>query len=118
MTKPYSEDLRIRIVHAVEDEKISQPIVAERFAVSLSSVKRYLRQYRATGTLTAATAPGRPQAIPPAAHAALVAQFDAAPDATFATYCEQWEADTGVRVSQSTMCRTQQRVGWTRKKRA
>lgn len=116
MARPYSEDLRIRIVQAVEDQGISQPIVAERFAVSLSSVKRYVRQYRATGTLTAATAPGRPRAIPPTAHAALIVQFAAAPDATFATYCKQWEADTGVRVSQSTMCRAQHRVGWTRKK--
>ena len=44
MARPYSEDLRIRIVQAVEDQGISQPIVAERFAVSLSSVKRYVRQ--------------------------------------------------------------------------
>ncbi|MCA1669584.1 MAG: transposase [Thermomicrobia bacterium] len=117
MTKPYSEDLRIRIVQAVEDQGVSQPIVAERFAVSLSSVKRYLRQYRVTGTLRAAASPGRPRAIPPAAEAALITQFDAAPDATFATHCAQWEAATGRRVSQSTLCRAQQRLGWTRKKR-
>jgi transposase len=116
MTKPYSEDLRSRIVQAVETQGISQPIVAQRFAVSLTSVKRYLRQYRTTGTLTAATAPGRPRAIPPAVHADLVAQFDADPDATFATYCDQWAATTGVRVSESTMYRVQRRVGWTRKK--
>ena len=113
--KAYSADLRQRIVQAVNDGA-SQPVVADRYNVSLNSVKRYVKQWRATGSLTAQPRPGRPRAIPSAVHAALVAQFDADPDATFATYCDRWEAATGVRVSQSTMCRAQQRVGWTRKK--
>jgi putative transposase len=118
MTKPYSEDLRFRIVQAVEDRGISQPIVAEQFAVSLSSVKRYVRQYRATGTLTAAASRGRPRAIPADAHAAVVAQLTAAPDATLAEHCTRWEETTGIVVSASTWCRLEQRVAWSRKKRA
>ncbi|MDQ2785148.1 MAG: transposase [Chloroflexota bacterium] len=114
--KAYSEDLRQRIVQAVEDGS-SQPVVADRFSVSLNSVKRFVRQWRATGSLVPQPRPGRPRAIPPDGQADLVAQFAAIPDATLATYCDQWEAATGVRVSQSTMCRAQQRVGWTRKKR-
>jgi transposase len=116
MTKPYSEDLRSRIVQAVEAQGISQPIVAERFAVSLSSVKRYVRQYRATGTLTAATSPGRPRAIPAAAHAAVVAQLTVTPDAALADHCLRWEEATGVSVSASTWCRVERRVNWSRKK--
>lgn len=112
----YSEDLRQRIVQAVEDGA-SQPIVAERYNVSLISVKRYVKQWRATGSLAARPRPGRPRAIAPAADADLRAQFAADPDATFATYCDRWEATTGVRVSESTMYRAQQRIGWTRKKR-
>src|SRR5713101_4916815 len=114
--KAYSEDLRQRIVQAVND-RYSQPIVADRYNVSLNSVKRYVKQWRATASLAPQPRPGRPRAIPPAIHAALVAQFDADPDATFAMYCDQWEGATGVRVSQSTMYRAQQRIGWTRKKR-
>ncbi len=114
--KAYSADLRQRIVQAVADGS-SQPVVADRFKVSLTSVKRYVTQWRVCGSLAPQPRPGRPRAIPPAADAVLVAQFAADPDATFATYCERWEAVTGVRVSQSTMCRAQQRVGWTRKKR-
>ncbi len=114
--KAYSEDLRQRIVQAV-NEGASQPVVADRYTVSLNSVKRYVKQWRASGSLAPQPRPGRPRAIPSAVDAALVAQFDADPDATFATYCDQWEATTGVRISQSTMCRAQQRVGWTRKKR-
>ncbi len=114
--KAYSADLRQRIIQAVNDGA-SQPVVADRYNVSLNSVKRYVKQWRATGSLAAQPRPGRPRAIPPAVHAALVGQFDTDPDATFATYCDQWEAATGVRVSPSTMYRAQQRVGWTRKKR-
>jgi len=114
--KAYSEDLRQRIVQAVEGGS-SQPVVADRYNVSLNSVKRYVTRWRLTGSLAAQPRPGRPRAIPPAVHAVLVAQFAADPDATLATDCARWEAATGVRISQSTMCRAQQRVGWTRKKR-
>jgi len=113
--KAYSEDLRQRIVQAVEDGS-SQPVVANRYNVSLNSVKRYVKQWRIMGSLTPQPRPGRPRAIPPAVHADLGAQFAADPDATFAAYCNQWEAATGVHVSESTMYRAQQRIGWTRKK--
>lgn len=114
--RAYSGELRQRIVRAVNDGA-SQPVVADRYSVSLNSVKRYLKQWRATASLDPRPRTGRPRAIPPAAHTALIAQFDADPDATFATYCDRWEAATGVRISPSTMYRAQQRVGWTRKKR-
>ena len=114
--KAYSEDLRQRIVQAVASG-CSQPVAADRYNVSLTSVSRYVTQWRTTGSLAAQPRSGRPRAIPPAVDAALVAQFAADPDATFATYCDRWEAATGVRVSESTMYRAQRRAGWTRKKR-
>ncbi len=118
MSKAYSDDLRSRIVHAVEAEGLSQPAVAARFAVSLASVKRYLKQWRTTGDLTPRPHPGRHRAIAPQEHDRLIALFVADPDARLADYCARWQAQTGVRVSASTMCRVQQRVGWTVKKRA
>src|SRR5215217_3496955 len=39
----YSEDLRVRIVRALQEEGISKSAAARLFGVSLSSVKRYLR---------------------------------------------------------------------------
>ena len=60
MSRAYSDDLRFRIVRAVEEEGMSQPQAAARFAVGLASVKRYLHQWRTTGTLTARPHPGRP----------------------------------------------------------
>ncbi len=94
----------------------SQPTVASRFAVSLASVKRYLHQWRTTGRLTARRHPGKARAIPPEADGRLRALLAADPDATLAEYCARWEEETGVAVSASTMCRAQQRLGWTVKK--
>src|SRR5438105_1480511 len=112
MSRAYSGDLRSRIVHAVEHEGMTLPQAAARFAVGLASVKRYLKQWRTTGTLAPRPHPGRPPAIPPAEHDRLAALFSADPDATLADYCARWEAETGVAVSRSTMCRAQQRIDW------
>jgi len=113
--KAYSEDLRYRVVQASNDG-LSQPEVARRFRVGLRTVERYLRQWRVTGGLTSRTSLGATPAILPGQYPALVAQLEALPDATLAMHCDRWETTTGVRVSVSTMCRAQQRVGWTRKK--
>ena len=75
MSKAYSDDLRFRIVRAVEDEGMSQSAAAVRFAVGLASVKRYLRQWRTTRDLAPRPHPGRPRAIPPAAQDRLVAHL-------------------------------------------
>lgn len=113
--KAYSEDLRVRVVQAITDGR-SQPDVARLFRVGLRTVERYLHPWRATGTLTSRTSSGDTPAIPSDQYPALVAQLTAWPDATLAMHCDHWAA-TGVQVSVSTMCRAQQRVGWTRKKR-
>src|SRR5215216_3564794 len=39
--KPYSEDLRVRIVRALQEGGMSKSAAARLFGVSLSSVKRY-----------------------------------------------------------------------------
>ena len=116
MTRAYSEDLRIRIVRAVTEEGLSQPQGAARFAVSLPSVKRYLRQWRTSGTLIAHVAPGRAPTVPHRQRAAVIAQLAAHPDATLEEHCDLWHAATGVRVSASTWCRLRRHVGWTHKK--
>jgi transposase len=111
----YSEDLRQRIVAAVEGGQ-SPPTAAARFAVSLATVKRYVRQWRTTGTLRARRHPGKARRIPPGADDRLRALLAADPDATLAEYCARWEGETGIAVSASTMCRAQRRLGWTVKK--
>jgi len=113
----YSEDLRTRILAAV-DAGMSKYEAARVFAVSRATIKRYARQRRETGDLAPQARGGpRPMAIGPAQHAALRAQLAADPDATLAQHAATWEREQGTRVSLWTMRRAITRLGWTRKKR-
>ena len=50
MTKPYSMDLRERVVAAVEAEGMSRHQAAARFGVAISSAIRWVGRYRKTGS--------------------------------------------------------------------
>jgi transposase len=115
--KQYSADLRERLLGAI-DGGLSLAAAARLFAVSEASIRRWRRQRRATGTVTAKPRPGRPPTFGPTTWPALDAQLRAMPDATLATHCAVWEAATGVAVSPSTLSRVLHRHRWTRKKRA
>ena len=53
MAKPYSEDLRRRVVETI-DGGGTIPDAAEQCGVSISSVVRFLKLYRDTGSISAA----------------------------------------------------------------
>jgi transposase-like protein len=55
----YSEDLRKKIVDAVERRGMGHSEAARTFDVSLSSVKRYVRKFRQGRSLLAGKAPGK-----------------------------------------------------------
>ena len=57
--KPYSEDLRVRIIRAVQ-EGMSKSAAAPFFGVSLSSVKRYARMVDRGASLAPGKGGGRP----------------------------------------------------------
>jgi transposase len=114
---PYSVDLRQRIVAAVTSG-MSRNEVVRTFQVSAAAVRRYLKQQRETGELAPqAHTGGRQAQIGPQQYPALQDLLAAAPDATLAETCQQWQHLTGVLVSQATMCRALAQIGWTRKKR-
>lgn len=48
MPKPYSNDLRIRVINALKD-RIPQRKISEMFSISLESVKRWWKIYKLTG---------------------------------------------------------------------
>lgn len=114
--KAYSEDLRQRIVEAVE-RGMPRTDVVTTFRVSLATIKRYLKQWRATGQLTVKPRPGRPATKGAALAAQLDHLLETEPDATLADLCQQWAASSGLLVSSATMSRVVRRHGWTRKKR-
>ena len=53
MGKPYSEDLRERVIGAAQDGA-TIPEIAEQFGVSISSVVRFRRRHRETGSVSPA----------------------------------------------------------------
>ena len=50
MTKPYSMDLRDRVVFAVEQEGMSRHQAAARFGVAISSAIRWVARFHNTGS--------------------------------------------------------------------
>src|ERR1700733_10664601 len=53
MVKPYSQDLRSRVIAAVEDEGLSRREAARRYRVSESSAIKWVRAYERTGRIRA-----------------------------------------------------------------
>ena len=51
MGKPYADDLRLVVVRLIE-EGHTRPEVAELCGISVSSVGRYIKRYRATGSVS------------------------------------------------------------------
>jgi transposase len=115
--KAYSEDLRSRIIAAV-DGGMPRSEAARVFGVGRATVKRYLALRRESGGLAPRPRHGPPPIKTAALRAALPARLESAPDATLAEHCAWYEAASGVRVSDVTMSRViTKQLGWTRKKR-
>jgi transposase len=113
--KAYSQDLRQRVLRAV-DAGASQSQVAETFAVSVATIKRYLKQRRESGHVEPKTIPGRPAVKGAVLQAHLLAQLEAYPDVTREEHCRLFKATHGIEVSSASITRARARLGWTRKK--
>jgi transposase len=113
----YSIDLRQKILRAWARHLGSQRALADLFGVSLACVEKVLRQHRTTGDLAPKPhAGGQKPRLDTAAQAVVQGFMRANPDATLEELCTRAAAETGVRVSVPTMCRTLQRLGLPRKK--
>ncbi len=114
--KAYSYDLRLRVLRAVDQRRSRAEIVA-MFAISLATLKRYLKRQQEAGDVQAKPIPGRPVKKGAALQAGLLSQLDAYPDATLAEHCQMGETTQGMQISSATMSRAIQRLNWTRKKK-
>jgi transposase len=114
--KAYSQDLRERVLRAIDQGKPRKEII-ELLGVSLATIKRYLKQRREQGHVRPQVIPGRAPKKRTALEAGLEPQLHAHDDATLQRHCELWEQTHGERVSRWTMSRAIKRVGWSRKKR-
>lgn len=117
MLRPHaSDDVRERALAAIDAGR-SVADVAAFYRNDPSTIRRWIRQRRATGSARVRPRSGRPCLLTPAQEPALASQVAAHPDATLAEHCAQWAAQTGVAVSVSTMGRWLRRLGLTLKKR-
>jgi len=111
----YSEDLRRKIVEAVE-RGMPKSEAARTFGVGISSVKRYVATYREGRSLAPKKRPGSKPKLGESARRLLEADLEERPTATLPQRREFLERVAGASVSESTVSRMLKRLGWTRKK--
>jgi transposase len=111
----YSEDLRKKIVEAVE-RGMSKIEAAQSFGVGVSSVKRYVATHREGRPLAPKKRPGSKPKLDEGARKLLEADLEDRPEATLPQRREFLRRVCGVPVSDSTVSRMLGRMGWTRKK--
>jgi transposase len=111
----YSEDLRRRVVSAVEGG-MAKVQAARTFSVSLSSVKRYVGKAERGESLAPKKRPGSAPKLDEKARSLLAADLEEHPYLTLQDRRDYIEAMTGLAVSRSTMCRAIAHIGSTRKK--
>jgi transposase len=112
--KPYSEDLRLRIVQAVQDG-MSKSQAARLFGVSLSSVKRYARIAQRGASLTPRKGGGRPPKTDESARKLLEEDVRERPSATVSERRRFLQRTTGESLSDSTVKRLLKRLGFSQK---
>jgi transposase len=111
----YSEDLRKKIVEAVE-RGTSKVEAARTFGVGISSVKRFVATAKAGRSMAPMKRPGSNPKLDEAARKLLEAYLRERPAATLPERREFLRRARGVSVSDSTVSRTLRRMGWSRKK--
>jgi len=115
--KPYSNDLRHRIVEACESSKYSQGEVAELFQVSLATVKNFLRRKRETGSPDALPhAGGNKPLLDEKARLFIQQCVKGNNDLTLDELCRRVKAKHRKSVSRPTMSRLLQALNLPRKK--
>jgi transposase len=115
--RAYSEDLRRKIVEAVQ-RGMGQSEAARSFGVSFSSVKRYVGALRKGGSLRPKKHPGSKPKVDERGRRSLESDVDVSPTLSLLERCRFLEQATGMRVSESTMSRLLHRLGFSRKKGA
>jgi transposase len=114
--KAYSEDLRTKIVEALQPGT-NKSEAARTFGVSLSSVKRYAMLATNGESLVPKKSPGKRLKIDENARRFLEADLTERPTATLYQRCEYLRMIAGVEVSQSSLSRMiNKRLQWSRKK--
>jgi transposase len=114
--KACSEDLRRKIVQAVEQRGISKSQAARLFGISLSSVKRYSRLASQGEPLTPRKGGGRPPKADETTKRLLEEDISKRPAATISERRHFLESFAGKTLSEPTLRRLLKAMGFSRKK--
>ena len=112
----YSQDLRERVIGAVEAGQQSRSDIAETFEVSESTIDKWVKRWRDTGSVAALPFAGGRQRTLTRCTTIIRAEVKRQPDVTLDELCERVEAQTGVSASRSMMSRELQVLALPRKK--
>ncbi len=116
--KPYSTDIRTKIVETKHKTNESTQQLANRFQVSYSFVHRLLKRYETTQSLKPNPHGGGKPPLLNLSQLEILSQLvEEDNDATLKQLCNRLEEKTGVKVSVPTMCRQLQKLHLTRKKK-
>jgi len=105
MVRPYSEDLRARLIAAVEEDGLSRREAAQRYRVSASSAVKWLAQHRRTGRIKARPMGGDRRSKLKPERAFLAKLMAAENDLTLAAMAARLLSERGVRADPSMLSR-------------
>lgn len=118
MVASISVDLRKRVIDAYLAGDGTYYGIAERFAVSRTSVNRWLKRYREKGNLDPSPHGGGTKAKIDADGLELLTKLvQERPDTTLKELAESYEKTRAVKVANCIICRALKRLGLTRKKK-
>ena len=113
MAKPYSYDLRLKVINAIELDGVKKSEASELFNISRNTINLWLNRKAQTGDF-------KPQPNKPPGHSHKITDWDkfrefaiVHGDKTQGQMAELWADD----ISERTISRALQKIGFTRKKR-
>lgn len=115
--KPYSTDLRQKIVDSYKNEEGSIRQLAKRFKVSPDCVRRLLKRYYAEGTIEPKSYTRGSKPLLQSPHLeVLTTLVEEDNDATLSQLAQRLQVQTNLKVSDSTISRGIKKLNLTRKK--
>ncbi len=109
--RPYSDDLRLRVIEMIQANELSQANIAEHFSVSLPFVEKLWHRFRTTGKYQAKAHAGGVKRYLKDDEKIIREIVQVQPDLTLAELCERVAAATDkTAVTTATMCVELQRL--------
>jgi transposase len=114
--KPYSLDLREKVIAAVAQDKQANRQIAETLSISEATIERWTRRQRETGSVAASAHAGGVVRVLAPHGSFLRAMVKTQPDISLEELCVRIQTELGLKVSGSMVSRELTRLRLSRKK--